>query len=45
MATDAQIKLFQALKAHTSELESERKVASDRDLGPSIVGLRPLGCF
>jgi hypothetical protein len=32
MATDAQIKLFQALKAHTSELESERKVASDRDL-------------
>jgi hypothetical protein len=32
MATDAKTQLFQALKAHTSELEIERDVASDRDL-------------
>jgi hypothetical protein len=32
MATDAQAQLFQALKAHVSELEIERDVASDRDL-------------
>jgi hypothetical protein len=32
MATDAKAQLFQALKAHTSELEIERDVASDRDL-------------
>lgn len=32
MATDAQAQLFQALQAHTSELEIERDVASDRDL-------------
>ncbi len=32
MATDAKAQLFQALKAHTSELEIERDGASDRDL-------------
>jgi hypothetical protein len=32
MATDAKAQLFQALKAHTSELEIERDAASDRDL-------------
>jgi hypothetical protein len=31
MATDAQLRLFQALKAHIFELETERDVASDRD--------------
>jgi hypothetical protein len=32
MATDAQVQLFRALKAHASELEIERAVASERDL-------------
>jgi hypothetical protein len=31
MATDAQLRLFQALKAHIFELEIERDVASNRD--------------
>jgi hypothetical protein len=31
MATEAQLRLFQALKAHTFELEIERDVASNRD--------------
>jgi hypothetical protein len=31
MATDAQHRLFEALKAHTSELEAERKSASGPD--------------
>lgn len=32
MAIDAKAQLFQALKAHTSELEIERHVTSERDL-------------
>jgi hypothetical protein len=32
MALDAKTRLFQAVEAHLSELESERDVASKRDL-------------
>jgi hypothetical protein len=40
--TDAQVQLFRALKAHKSELEIERVVASDCDLEERIEATQQL---